>query len=288
MMEILSDHPNILSSEYASFIFNPNYSSSFVRKIRGINMSRNTRFHPSHEPLRSSSTLQLQHHRISGPFRFLNPTTAQYRHSGLSKPLDSPDEPYSSQSSNPPSDSEKAHRSKNEQGASDVQFQWRSRDNRKGRHSLVVERDDSPDANYITPKNTSSLTEVLKGIGRMVTKYPYWDVSYLVALIFALGSVVWVVNSFFVWLPLVDPSTEFPGEVGKAGGITAFIGATIFEVGSVLLMFEAVNENRSGCFGWALERVLEGGKVTVRPDKEGCTHHHNRNKKNSTGKGNGE
>lgn len=248
-------------------------------------MSRNTRFHPSHEPLRSSKTLQLQHHQISGPFASLNPTTAHYKHAGLSKPIDSTDEAYN-QSPNPRRDAENAHPSKNEQGASDVQFQWRSRDNRKGRHALLVEPDSSPDAHYITPKTTSSVAEVLKGVGRMATTYPYWDVSYLVAIIFTLGSVVWVINSFFVWLPLVDPSTEFPGEIGKAGGITAFIGATVFEIGSVLLMFEAVNENRSGCFGWAVERVLESGRVRVRPDGEGCRHHH-QNKRNLMGRGNG-
>ena len=68
---------------------------------------------------------------------------------------------------------------------------------------------------------------------------------------------VWCINAFFVWLPLQDPSTEFPGEIANAGGITAFIGATIFELGSILLMIEAVNENRADCFGWALEEVLE-------------------------------
>jgi hypothetical protein len=91
----------------------------------------------------------------------------------------------------------------------------------------------------------------------MFSTYPYWDVSYLVAVIFTLGSIVWCINAFFVWLPLQDPSTEFPGEIADAGGITAFIGATIFEIGSVLLMIEAVNENRADCFGWALEEVLE-------------------------------
>ena len=97
-------------------------------------------------------------------------------------------------------------------------------------------------------------------------------------------------NAFFVWLPFVDPSTEFPNEIASGGGITAFIGATIFEIGSVLLMVEAVNENRAGCFGWAIERVLEGegaGKWRFRPDKKGCGHHHT-NKKNFVGKGDGE
>ncbi len=249
-------------------------------------MSRNTQFHPSHEPLRTSNNLQLQHHQISGPFCFLNPTTAQYRHIGLSKHLDSTDELYNP-TSEPRPNAEKTPPHTSEQGASDVQFQWRSRDNRKGRHALVVDRDDSPDAKYGTPGKTSSVTEVVRGVGRMVLKYPYWDVSYLVAIIFSFGSVVWVVNGFFVWLPFVNPSTEFPGEVGKAGGITAFLGATIFEIGSVLLMFEAVNESRSGCFGWALERALEGGRTSVRPDRGGCGHHHG-NRGNLMGRGKGE
>jgi hypothetical protein len=74
--------------------------------------------------------------------------------------------------------------------------------------------------------------------------------------------------------------------MNMGGGITAFIGATIFEFGSILLMFEAVNENRSACFGWALEKVVEGdnGQIRVRPDVDGCNHHHT-NKKNLVGKG---
>jgi hypothetical protein len=117
----------------------------------------------------------------------------------------------------------------------------------------------------------------------MFSTYPYWDVSYLVAVVFTLGSLVWCINAFFVWLPLQDPSTEFNDEITSAGGITAFIGATIFEFGSILLMIEAVNENRADCFGWALEEVLEErGVMRLKPD--GCVHHH-RNKGNLVGKG---
>ena len=118
----------------------------------------------------------------------------------------------------------------------------------------------------------------------MFSTYPYWDVSYLVATIFTLGSVVWVINAFFAWLPLVDPSTEFNNEVTMGGGVTAMIGATIFVGGSVLLMIEAVNENRSECFGWALEEALEErGMIRVKPTAE-CAHHH-KNKGNLVGKG---
>jgi len=104
------------------------------------------------------------------------------------------------------------------------------------------------------------------------------------------GSVVWVINGFFVWLPLQLPSATFPGESSLGGGITAFVGATIFEFGSVLLMLEAVNENRSECFGWALEEALtstveEAGQALestahsralalLRPRHEECRHSH--------------
>lgn len=122
----------------------------------------------------------------------------------------------------------------------------------------------------------------------MITQYPYWDVSYLIAVVFTLGSMLWVFSAFFVWLPLVKPSTEFKDEILFAGGITVFIGATIFEIGSVLLMFKAVNENRSGCFGWALERVLKGDgekadTIRLTPDKDRCAHHHT-NRGNLVGK----
>ena len=74
-------------------------------------------------------------------------------------------------------------------------------------------------AKYLTPLPTSTLTETAKNIGRMFTTYPYWDISYLVAIVFTLGSVIWCINGFFAWLPQQDPSTEFAGEVAVGGGI---------------------------------------------------------------------
>ena len=117
----------------------------------------------------------------------------------------------------------------------------------------------------------------------MFTYYPYWDVSWLVAFVFTWGSVVWVINAFFIYLPLLQPSTTFSGEELYGGGISAFIGATIFEIGSILLMFEAVNENRTGCFGWAVDQLYDehvkhegenGTALHFVPAKDGCTHHH--------------
>ncbi|KAM3072427.1 hypothetical protein ACMFMG_009228 [Clarireedia jacksonii] len=166
--------------------------------------------------------------------------------------------------------------------AADVHRKWRSRDNRKGRHAISVQ----PSATQSTPGSTSTLRAILRGILRMFTSYPYYDVSYLVAVIFTVGSVVWVINAFFVWLPLEVPASEFSGEIEDAGGITAFIGATIFEMGSILLMLEAINEDRTGCFGWAVEEVWveEEGRLGMKLEKGDCRHHHG-NKRNLVGKG---
>ncbi|KAB5539529.1 hypothetical protein GE09DRAFT_321101 [Coniochaeta sp. 2T2.1] len=149
---------------------------------------------------------------------------------------------------------------------------WRSRDNRKGRHAIAVTEEY---AGKSALRATNSVVEVLRGVGKMFVRFPVWDVSYDVAVIYTIGSIIWCLNGFFVWLPLYRPATEFPGEVASAGGITACLGATVFEVGSVLGMLEAVNENRTDCFGWALEKIVEDGPRTVVRKREGeCGHHH--------------
>ncbi|KAG8533420.1 uncharacterized protein KY384_002203 [Bacidia gigantensis] len=229
------------------------------------------------EPLQRHASLELQHDRISGPLSFLNPTRAVYTH--LSPPV----KPSQGISNGAPDGHQSSH---GDHPASRLEFKWRSRDNRKGRHTLLVDSS----TNSVAPSKTTSLREVCKGILRMLTQFPYWDISWLVATIFTLGSVVWVMNSFFAWLPDVAPSTEFDKEILYAGGITAFIGATIFEIGSILLIIEAANEHREGCFGWALERLVEGddsddgGTLRIKPDSDRCAHHHT-NKKNLVGKG---
>jgi hypothetical protein len=216
-------------------------------------MKRSEAFRPGDEPLRES-TLQLEQHRVTGPLPFLQPTKAYYRHDA--RP--------------------------------DVHFKWTSRDNRKGRHAVTV-REAPADSKRTTLPAMSSLRSVLHNVWRMVTYYPVWDISFDVAYVFTLGSVIWVINAFFVWLPLVRPDTEFKTEELYGGGITAFLGATVFEVGSLLLMVEAVNENRTGCFGWALEHSLsreeQGARVPeLRRSKAHCTHHHS-NKRNLVGVG---
>lgn len=235
-------------------------------------MARSQTFRPEHEPLRDNEALNIDPGKITGPFAFLNPTRAHFTHT-LPKKQDE------AESSTPSSDEGAA------KDASKIEYKWTSRNNRKGRHALVV----PPTAPVMVQGRSSSEKAVLHGIMRMLTQYPVWDISWLVAVIFTLGSVIWVINAFFVFLPLTNPKTEFNGEVLYGGGITAFIGATIFEIGSVLLMLEAINENRTGDFGWALEESYDGlrgergSHMLLTPSKAACTHHH-ANPKNLVGK----
>ncbi|KAK7709448.1 hypothetical protein SLS64_006364 [Diaporthe eres] len=180
---------------------------------------------------------------------------------------------------------------------------WGSRDNRKGRHALALTPSAKASAGFSGAhqpralRATTTIGATLQGISRMLLRYPVWDVSYDVAAIFTLGSVVWVLNGFLVLLPAVRPAAAWPGESEWGGGVSACVGATIFEVGSVLLMLEAVNENRSDCFGWALEEALSGGHgdvdgdgdegrlVLLRREKSRCRHHHRDKRNFLAGKG---
>ncbi|KAL6902436.1 hypothetical protein GGI43DRAFT_339038 [Trichoderma evansii] len=251
--------------------------------------ARNKRFF-TREPFRNDDRLTLQH--AEGPFGFLNPTRAHFNHSKLaagsaSNKIATPQES---------GDDAEARPKPPKQGvdsnvpARNIRFLWRSRDNRKGRHALLVQRPAAgEDAPFATPRRTSHPKEILKTVIKTFTHYPIWDISWLVAFIFTWGSAVWVINAFFVWLPVVAPSTEFDGEVYYGGGITAFIGAIIFfEFGSILLIFEAINANNSGCFGWAVEQLIDSERngspqLRVVAARRHC-HHHHQNRRNFVGK----
>lgn len=236
-------------------------------------MPRNSAIISEAHPLHNRSDPSLESTHISGPISFLNPTHVHFRPAPpLKGEQEIPDANGEELQNIPPSRQPR------------VEYLWRSRDNRKGRHAVHVQY--SPEHHgpgHILPASTTSLRAVVRNLIRMFTYFPYWDVSWLVATIFTLGSVIWVINSFFVWLPLEDPSTTFPDESLTAGGVTAFIGATIFEIGSILLLLEAVNENRTSCFGWAVETVVKRleskdnllNATEVRPvESNECSHHH--------------
>jgi hypothetical protein len=146
-------------------------------------MKRSKAFQPASEPLKEDATLHLQNSRITGPLPFLDPTKARFHHDA--RP--------------------------------DVRFNWTSRNNRKGRHAIVIPS--TTNSKRAAPRPTSSLKSVARNIWRMFTYYPIWDISFDVAFVFTIGSVIWVINAFFVWLPLLRPDSEFKNEELYGGGI---------------------------------------------------------------------
>jgi hypothetical protein len=245
-----------------------------------VQANRNTRFTVDREPFRSNDALRLDQSSIGGPVTFLNPTQASYKHKIHKSPTRDPvrDTTTPDGTTLP---------------ATNIEYKWTARDNRKGRHTLVTKSPsvEHPGMNLVTPRSTTHWRSILHRIWLMITFYPVWDISWCVAYVFTLGSVLWVVNSFFAFLPLIRPSSTFHNEALVGGGITAFIGATIFVVGSIFLMLEAVNENREGCFGYAVESAYDeyvdraekghGSGLKIVPGN--CIHHH-RNKTNLVGK----
>ncbi|RFU29900.1 hypothetical protein B7463_g6452, partial [Scytalidium lignicola] len=216
-----------------------------------------------------------------GPFTCLNPTIRRYT---LPRPTKPPAETRSSQDALNDSEIPKQEAQQQPADKKKKDDEIEASEFHPGRHAIEVKPATGEGAKYRTPPLTNTLKSTMKGILRMFTNYPWYDVSYLVAVTFTWGSAVWIINAFFVWLPLEDPGTEFTNEIETGGGVTAFIGATIFFFGSVLFMVEAVNENRTACFGWAVEEALEeSGLMLVKIDSQSCTHHH-KNRHNLVGK----
>jgi len=59
---------------------------------------------------------------------------------------------------------------------------------------------------------------------------------------FTLGSCVWVINGFFVFLPEVGAMSY---NNTNAEAWSAFAGGTIFEIGGVLMIFESLNRRNA-------------------------------------------
>ncbi|KAK9355636.1 hypothetical protein V1523DRAFT_47655 [Lipomyces doorenjongii] len=258
-------------------------------------MSRNTKFQSlRHQPHQGLRSLQLLHSHVHGPVPCLNPTRARFAYdaSEVSPMVSStrPDHPETPAITDVIKYKKTLEAQRQSRRARNISFEWRSRNNRKGRSLLIVhlprQEAEDEDFRFVVPQSTASLHHFLINVRHMFTSFPYWDISYLVAFLFTFGSVVWVINGFFAWLPLQDPGSDFKYEGLLGVGVTAFIGATVFEFGSVLLLLEAVNVNQEGCFGWAVEAALEGngemrksiGQLKVIPKRDERDHHYKRNR----------
>ena len=135
---------------------------------------------------------------------------------------------------------------------------WRSRDNRKGRNSIVIPRTSMAYPN-LPSKNRPVYTSSFKGVGRnlyrMAFSFPYWDMAFWSGWSYTWGSVLFVIDGVWAWGP-VGWDVEWKGIDTYAIGIFFFIGALLYQVGAVMAYLEAVND---GSFhGSAMKRFLEG------------------------------
>ncbi|KFG82236.1 integral membrane protein [Metarhizium anisopliae] len=191
---------------------------------------------PRWEPC--SPSLALRKNSVAGPFGFLNPTTAIYDIQGNDRPG---------------GDGADAAGITDTEGQERAKVRWNARDYRKGRHILIL-----PRAAPLTSRleRSSNPHRILLGISRMFTLFPYWDVSWLVGVSFTIGCLLFVASGLFCWLPIAYPETQFPHEKLVAGGVSAFVGATLFQVGAVLLFLESYNDRAETQFGGAMEDLF--------------------------------
>jgi hypothetical protein len=252
----------------------------------------------SREPFQEDRSLRFR--SATGTFSFMNPTRARFEYivdnSGILRPLAQALHPssgadgsaeYQSLSTERRGDSHETESLLGAQSRDSVSFLWRSRDNRKGRHALLVRpsRDSREGKTQSLPPRTNTLLATAQGIKVMFTRFPYWDVSWLVAVTFTLGSLIWVINGFFVVLSITEPHSKFPFQISHAGGWSAFVGATVFFGASLLMMVEVLSANPTGCFGWEVDQTSNNGdtKTEARPSE--CEHHHQGNRENIVGDG---
>jgi hypothetical protein len=95
----------------------------------------------------------------------------------------------------------------------------------------------------------------VQSLGDQLKPHLMYDVSFWIAVWFTLGSTVWVINGelsseklvclthqkgFLTWLPFIYPSVGTDRNAHTAAGL-AFLGGTIFNVGSYLMVVEALD-----------------------------------------------
>ncbi|KAI0828527.1 hypothetical protein BC628DRAFT_1363072 [Trametes gibbosa] len=169
---------------------------------------------------------------------------------------------------------------------------WSSRASRKRRYStqpIHVARS-APSSRTARPEGITSaqrelvlLEQRVRHPGTRLKVHLTWDISFWVAVIFVLGSAVWVINGFFLFLPLVGiGSANF-----TASAWSAFVGGTLFEVGSYLMYVEALNTGHGELFGPALRELLghASGTVSQDPSRDSASANAEKSRTGSGGNG---
>ena len=256
------------------------------RRIRSDN------FDPEAEPFREDDRLHLQYDKVTGPFRRMAPTRALFSY--VAEHV----EPHAEADSSGFEEltNERSEKAVREGGfdirsAGEVEYNWTSRNNRKGRHALIVHENPERANPYATPPATTGPRPTLQGIWRMMTVFTIHDVSYLLALAFTLASATLAANAVLSFLPYITHRLQSSHKLLRIEAVLGALGCTLFFTGTLFAFAEAVNVNRRGCFGWKLIRVArssdssasslpggnlaeDGATLTLLVPDGSCVHHH--------------
>jgi len=126
---------------------------------------------------------------------------------------------------------------------------WNSRGHRKGRHPEVEKGSGlkAPNRWYLT-----------------CTRRDLTNLSWWVGQIFIAGSIVWVVNGVYaVWPVLHTTSNTFSLQLA----VTAMIGGTLFEIGGILLVIEAMSPEEKVELGYEMHVTSKGADLTQQQRK---------------------
>jgi hypothetical protein len=235
---------------------------------------RSERFDRDQEPFRTNPALRINTDAVTGPIRFLNPTLASFNYIGSAvHRIDSEGSEYIERESEQAWD--------NGVFAKTVEYAWSSRNNRKGRHALVI-REYWPGKQRPTSQLTGPRA-VVPGIRRMFMTFPFRDVSFINAIAFVVGCVTLVANAFLSFLPMVQQKFQSPRGLIYLQAALSFLGSACFVCASSLAFLEAINAQKGGCFGWKAQQLsyadsddtnVEAEFITrLTPDGQ-CEHHH--------------
>jgi hypothetical protein len=160
----------------------------------------------------NEAKFQLQQMRATGPSKRFNPTNVRM-HVRFKGSEDGHAEPTLGK---PP------------RGQSDFNVLWRSRDNRKGRGSIAVPRMASleqHDSHIHIGSTIASFKQISKGIWKMCTTFPYWNLAFWSGWAYAWGSVLFIISATWAWYPVAYPDREYNEGLETYGvPLTTFFG----------------------------------------------------------------
>lgn len=121
---------------------------------------------------------------------------------------------------------------------------------------------------FTTPTSMSKPGRCLQ---LMCIKYPIRDMAWATGIVFTIGSALFVINGFFLVLPVVAPNLTFATEASYAAPITSLAGGIIFVVGGLAGYLEGLNAKRGGGMlvtqGIRVDREVSSMEVGMKSDE---------------------